>query len=47
MPRRRLEFESGEAGVEAAKLEEFSDAEGSQIHRLSDAGRFTLFARSQ
>jgi hypothetical protein len=28
MPRRRLKFESGEAGVEAAKLKKFSDTDG-------------------
>lgn len=47
MPRRRPEFEPGEADVEAAKLEKFSDADGSQIQWLSDAGRFTLFGREQ
>lgn len=36
MPRRRPEFESGEAGPEAAKLKKFSDAGGSQIQCLSD-----------
>ena len=47
MPRRCPEFEPGEAGVETAKLEKFSDADGSQIQWLSDAGRFTLFGREQ
>jgi hypothetical protein len=47
MPRRRPEFESGEAGAEAAKLEKFSDAGGSQNLWLPDAGRFTLFGREQ
>src|SRR5262245_60576327 len=47
MPRMCLEFEPGEAGAEAAKLEKFSDAGGSQIQRLTDAGRFTLFEREQ
>jgi hypothetical protein len=47
MPRRCPEFEPGEAGVETAKLEKFSDADGSQIQWLSDAGRFTLFEREQ
>ncbi len=47
MPRRRPEFKPGEADVEAAKLKKFSDADGSQIQRLSDAGRFTLFEREQ
>jgi hypothetical protein len=35
MARRRLEFEPGEAGVEAAKLEKFRDADGSQIQLLT------------
>ena len=39
MPRRRPEFESGKAGAEAAKLRKFSDAGGSQILWLPDAGR--------
>src|SRR5690606_15989325 len=39
MPRRRPEFEPGEAGVEAAKLKKFSDADGSQSQWLPDAGR--------
>ena len=39
MPRRRPEFESGEAGAEAAKLRQFSDIGGFQIMRLPDAGR--------
>jgi len=47
MPRRRLEFELDEVGVEAAKLKKFSDAGGSQIQWLPDAGRFTLFGREQ
>jgi hypothetical protein len=47
MPRRRHEFEPGEVGAEAVKLEKFSDAGGSQIQRLSDVGRFTLFEREQ
>ena len=47
MPRKRPELEPGEAGVEAAKLEKFSDADGSQIQWLLDAGRFTLFEREQ
>lgn len=37
-----LEFEPGKAGVEAAKLKELGDADGSQIQRQPDAGRFTL-----
>lgn len=47
MPRRRPEFEPGEAGVEAAKLRKFSDGDGSQIQRLPDAGRFTIFKRAE
>jgi hypothetical protein len=39
MSRRRPEFESGEAGVEAAKLRKFSDAGGSQNLWLPDEGR--------
>ncbi len=39
LPRRRPEFGSGAAGDEAAKLEKFSDAVGSQSQWLSDAGR--------
>ena len=42
-----MKFEPDEVGAEAAKLEKFSDAGGSQIQRLSDAGRFTLFDREQ
>ena len=34
MARRRPEFESGEAGVEAAQPERLGDAEGSQIQWL-------------
>ncbi len=34
MPRRRPEFEPGEAGAEAAKLKKFSDAGGSHIQWL-------------
>jgi len=45
MPRRLPDFEPGEAVVEEAKLEKFSDADGFQIQWLSDAGRFTLFGR--
>jgi hypothetical protein len=37
MPRRCPEFEPGEAGVETAKLEKFSDADGSQIQWLEQA----------
>ena len=44
MPRRRPEFEPGFAGAEAAKLKKFSDAGGSQIQWLPDAGR-TRFLR--
>ena len=47
MPRRRPEFEPGEADAEAAKLKKFSDAGGSQIQWLSDAGRFPLFEWEQ
>jgi DNA gyrase/topoisomerase IV subunit B len=47
MSRRRLEFEPGEAGVEAAKLKKFSDGDGSQIEWLPDAGRFTLLGQVQ
>jgi hypothetical protein len=39
MTRRRPEFESGEAGAEAAKLKKFSDAGGSQSLWLLDAVR--------
>ena len=39
MARRRPEFEPGFAGAEAAKLEKFSDAGGSQIQWLSDDAR--------
>ncbi len=39
MPRRRPEFVPGAAGAEAAKFKKFSDAGGSQILWLSDAGR--------
>jgi hypothetical protein len=45
MPRRLPEFEPGEAGAEAAKLKKFSDAGGSQIQWLLDAGRLTFFER--
>ncbi len=37
MTRRRPEFESGEAGVETAKLKKFSDADGSRRQWLPDA----------
>ncbi len=39
MTRRHPEFESGKAGVEAAKLKKFSYADGSQRQWLSDAVR--------
>ncbi len=39
MARRRPEFEPGEAGIEAAKLRKFSDADGSQRQWLPDAAR--------
>jgi hypothetical protein len=39
MPRKRPDFESGEAGAEADKLKKFIDAGGSQKRWLSDAGR--------
>jgi hypothetical protein len=39
MARRRLEFEPGLAGAEAAKLNKFSDASGTQIQWLPDAAR--------
>jgi hypothetical protein len=39
MPRRRPEFEPGEAGVEADKLKKFIDADGPQIQWLFDVGR--------
>jgi hypothetical protein len=39
MPRRRPEFESGEAGTEADKLKKFIDAGGSQMQWLFDVGR--------
>jgi hypothetical protein len=39
MARRRPEFEPGPAGAEAAKLNKFSDAGGTQIQWLPDAGR--------
>jgi len=38
-PRRRPEFVPGFAGAAAAKLKKFSDAGGTQIQWLSDAGR--------
>ncbi len=47
MPRRRREFEPGEAGAEAAQLEQVERCRRVQIHWLSDAGRFTLFEREQ
>ena len=39
MARRRPEFEPGIAGAEAAKLNKFSDAGGTQIQWLPDAAR--------
>jgi hypothetical protein len=45
--KQRPEFEPDEVGAEAAKLEKFSDAGGSQIQWLPDAGRFTLLEREQ
>jgi hypothetical protein len=39
MARRRPEFEPGLAGAEAAKLNKFSDAGGTQIQWLPDAAR--------
>jgi hypothetical protein len=36
---KRLEFVPGFAGVEAAKLKKFSDADGTQSQWLPDAGR--------
>jgi hypothetical protein len=39
MPRKRPEFVPGFAGVEAAKLKKFSDADRTQSQWLFDAGR--------
>ncbi|HSX25530.1 MAG TPA: hypothetical protein VLE89_00810 [Chlamydiales bacterium] len=39
MPRRRPDFESGEAGAEAAQPERLGDAGGPQKQWLPDAGR--------
>jgi hypothetical protein len=39
MPRRRPEFEPGEASAEADKLKKFIDAGGSQMQWLFDVGR--------
>ena len=47
MPRRRPEFGPGVAGAEAAKLEKFSDAGGTQIQWLPDAGRIQVSSRAQ
>lgn len=47
MPRRWPEFEPGKADAETAKLKKFNDAGGSQIQRLSDAGRFIFFEWEQ
>jgi hypothetical protein len=39
MPRRRPEFEPGEAGAEADTLKKFIDAGGTQMQWLFDVGR--------
>ncbi len=39
MARRRLAFEPGEAGIEAAQPKRLGDADGSQIQWLLDVAR--------